>query len=117
MNYFLIGTAIIGSLIIYTFTGANLLSSYKAKKMIASGEIDIIIDVRTSTEYSFGNYINSINIPVQSFSKDKFKNFNKNKTYLVYCNTGQRARRASELLKQFGFKKVYYIAGHYTSLN
>jgi len=35
---------------------------------------------------------------------------------LVYCNTGQRARFAAEKLEDLGFKDVYYIAGHYSSL-
>jgi len=116
MNYFIIGSVIIGSLMYYTFSGKNLISSEKAKQMLENKQIDVVIDVRTYSEYSLGHYPNSLNIPVQSFSDSKFKNFDKNKTYLVYCNTGQRARRATELLNNYGFKKVYYIAGHYSTL-
>ena len=35
---------------------------------------------------------------------------------LVYCNTGQRARRAAEVLRKLGYKNVYYIESSYTSL-
>ena len=41
---------------------------------------------------------------------------NKNKTIVVYCNTGQRARKASEEIKKLGFNKVFYIEGTYKSL-
>jgi rhodanese-related sulfurtransferase len=35
---------------------------------------------------------------------------------LIYCNTGNRARRASELLKKMGYEHVYYIADTYKTL-
>lgn len=116
MNYLILGTLVLGSFVWYTYSGKNLISSAKAKELISRNEIKMIIDVRTASEFSLGHYPNSLNIPVQSFSHDTFKNFNKDIPYLVYCNTGQRARRATELLNQYGFKKVYYIAGHYSSL-
>jgi rhodanese-related sulfurtransferase len=47
---------------------------------------------------------------------ERLNQLDKNKTYLVYCNTGQRARRAVEVMNQNGFKNVSYIAGTYLSL-
>lgn len=100
----------------YAVSGVNLITSNKAKKMIQNNSIKTIIDVRTKTEYELGHYPYSMHIPVTSFDKAKFKNMNKNNGILVYCNTGQRARRAAELLTSYGFKKVFYIEGTYKSL-
>jgi len=102
--------------IVYTFTGENLVSSSEAKKMIRSGKIKKVIDVRTLTEYRLGHYPRALHLPVTKMN-EKTTNELPKKGLLVYCNTGQRARIAAEKLIELGFKDVYYIAGHYSSLN
>jgi rhodanese-related sulfurtransferase len=44
------------------------------------------------------------------------KGLNKLDKILVYCNTGQRARRAVDIMREFGYKNVYYIEGTYKTL-
>lgn len=100
----------------YTYNGEQLISSHDAKKQIAQGHIQHIIDVRTPAEYQLGHYKGSIHIPVHMISKKTLK-FGKNDSILVYCNTGQRARFAAEKMKRLGYTRVQYIAGTYTSLN
>jgi phage shock protein E len=100
----------------YTYFGENLVSSEEAKKMIRSGKIKKVIDVRTITEYRAGHYRGALHIPVNKINKKTTTELPK-KGLLVYCNTGQRARFAAEKLEELGFKDVYYIAGHYSSLN
>lgn len=72
-----------------------------------------MIDVRTTFEYRQGHYKKSINILVTEITKDRLKNINRDNTILIYCNTGQRARRAAENMREIGYKKVYYIEGTY----
>ena len=100
---------------IYTFTGANLVSSHEAKKMIKSGKIKKVVDVRTVFEYKLGHYPRAIHLPVKKMNDKTVARLPK-RGLLVYCNTGQRARVAAEKLVKYGFKDVYYIAGHYSSL-
>jgi len=99
----------------YTFTGDNLVSSKEAKKLIRSGKIKKVIDVRTITEYRAGHYRGAIHIPVSKINRKTTTELPK-KGLLVYCNTGQRARFAAEKLEELGFEDVYYIAGHYSTL-
>ena len=101
--------------IVYTFTGENLVSSSEAKKMIKSGKIKKVIDVRTSTEYRLGHYPRALHLPVTKMNEKTTDELPK-KGLLVYCNTGQRARIAAEKLEALGFADVYYIAGHYSSI-
>jgi rhodanese-related sulfurtransferase len=115
MNYWIIGL-ILGSLVYYTYSGKNLISSSQAKDLLKQNKIDLVIDVRTPTEFSLGNYPGSINLPISDMTHERLNQLDKNKTYLVYCNTGQRARRAVEVMTQNGFKKVSYIAGTYLGL-
>ena len=100
----------------YTYFGENLVSSKDAKKMIRTGTIKKVIDVRTIAEYRAGHYKGAVHIPVNKINRKTTTELPK-KGLLVYCNTGQRARFAAEKLEDLGFEDVYYIAGHYSSLN
>ena len=70
----------------------------------------IIIDVRTPEEFADGHIENAINI---DFYSDSFKTglnkLDKNKTYLVYCRTGNRSRSTLNIMKELGFKEVYHL--------
>lgn len=99
----------------YTFLGENLVSAKQAKFMIRSGKIKKVIDVRTITEYRAGHYKGAVHIPVSKINKKTTAELPKS-GLLVYCNTGQRARFAAGKLIDLGFKNVYYIAGHYSTL-
>jgi rhodanese-related sulfurtransferase len=99
----------------YTLTGENLLDAKQAKLMIRSGKIKKVIDVRTMAEYRTGHYRGALHIPVNKINKKTTAELPK-KGLLVYCNTGQRARFAAEKLEELGFEDVYYIAGHYSTL-
>ena len=100
----------------YTYFGENLVSSKEANKLIREGTIKKVIDVRTIAEYRAGHYKGAVHIPVNKINKKTTTELPK-KGLLVYCNTGQRARFAAEKLEDLGFEDVYYIAGHYSSLN
>lgn len=99
----------------YTFFGENLISSEEAKRLIKEGKIKKVIDVRTTVEYRAGHYPRALHIPVNKINEKTTSELPKS-GLLVYCNTGQRARFAAEKLAELGFKDVYYISGHYSSL-
>ena len=113
LPYLLLGG--LGALTVYTMTGSQLITSKKAKRLIKSGKIKRVIDVRTDTEWRLGHYPGAVHIPVNKITKKTTSKLPK-KGLLVYCNTGQRARFAAEKLEKLGFKDVYYIAGLYTDL-
>jgi len=100
----------------YSLSGSRLLSGKKAKKMIKSGEIKHVVDVRTKLEWDFGHYPGAVHIPVGVISQDRLKGFKKDDGILIYCNSGQRARVGAEKIASFGFKKVYYIDGLYSTI-
>jgi len=101
----------------YALTGKGLVSSRKARQMIESGDIDLVVDVRTKFEWDQGHYQGAKHIPVTSLSPSKFNGVSKSDGILVYCNTGQRARAAAETIRGYGFKNVYYIEGGYWTLS
>ena len=102
----------------YTYSGAQLLSSKEAKKKIKKDNA-IVIDVRTQTEWNLGHLKNAKHLPISNINEKNANQIlgkNKQRNIVVYCNTGQRARRAAELFKSYGFENVFYIAGTYKSL-
>lgn len=102
----------------YTYSGKQLVNIETAKQNIKANKYDVVLDVRTKLEYDIGHYPNSIHIPSTSITKQNVEKYipNKNASILVYCNTGQRARYASELLEKLGYKNVQYISGTYKGL-
>ena len=111
---FIIAGALTGALA-YTYMGQNLVSSQEAKRLIKDGKIKRVIDVRTAVEWRAGHYPRALHIPVDKIDEKTTTELPK-RGLLVYCNTGQRARFAAEKLEDLGFRDVYYIAGHYSSL-
>jgi len=114
---FAIGALIVLVYLAYRYSrgGIGLLSSQEARQKIKSGEIEQVVDVRTSVEYSLGHYPESVNIPLGSLTKEKADKL-PDKGILTVCNTGHRARRAAEILRSFGKEDVYYINGTYKNL-
>ena len=111
---------VIGLLYIYHYTmnSPYRVSAEVAKILIKNNKLDIILDVRTQTEVkTFGAYSSSVNIQSADLEKIMPKMYpNKMNLILVYCNTGQRARNATEKLHELGYKNAMYIASDYTSL-
>ena len=63
----------------------------------------IIVDVRTKEEYSQGHVVDAINIPYDELDSS----LDKNKTIIVYCQSGKRSSQAGKLLIEGGYKNVY----------
>ena len=100
----------------YTLSGDGLISSSNAKHLIKNGAV--VIDVRSMIEWDIGHHKSAVHIPLSKLS-DKMllsKGIKKSDKIVVYCNTGQRARRASDIIRNLGYKNVFYIEGSYLSI-
>ncbi|VFP79238.1 rhodanese-related sulfurtransferase [Buchnera aphidicola] len=76
----------------------------------------IFVDMRNSYEYEIGHFYNSITVPSRTFREQleklpKFLEFYKNKKIVLYCTGGVRCEKATALLKNNGFSKIYHIYG------
>ncbi|CAN5530012.1 hypothetical protein BH10BAC5_BH10BAC5_04940 [soil metagenome] len=80
-------------------------------KIAKSGYITIL-DVRTPQEYAEGHIKDAVNI---DFYDPNFKNslakLDKNKTYLVYCRSGNRSVKASKILNDLEVHSIYNLKG------
>jgi rhodanese-related sulfurtransferase len=102
----------------YAVSSKYRVSSEKAKEMIKDKKIDIVLDVRTDIERNtLGYYPGSIHIQSSELEKRMKNEYpNKNLHIIVYCNTGHRARMATEKLHNMGYKNTMYISSTYNSL-
>lgn len=108
--------SVLSAMTYYSLSGIDLIPASQAKKLIKSGDLKQIVDIRTKMEYDAGHYPNSTHLPVNKISEKTVKKLDKNAATLVYCNTGQRARYAAEKMKKLGFKEIYYIDGTYSTI-
>ena len=67
-------TVFVLSMKLYTLTGSKLIPASQAKRLIKSGQITQILDIRTKVEYDLGHYPGSIHIPVNKINKETVKN-------------------------------------------
>lgn len=98
---------------IYSMTGEQKITIEESKKLIEQGAK--VLDVRTDIEWNLGHYPRAFHIPVTKLKTIKLP-FEKNDVIIVYCNTGQRARAAAEILRELGYEKTFYISSSYVSL-
>jgi rhodanese-related sulfurtransferase len=86
----------------------------QAKRMLDSNANIVVLDVRTQEEFSSetGHLKNALLIPVQELeTRIAELASHKKQTILVYCRSGSRSKRASELLVQQGFTPVNMDGG------
>ncbi len=68
------------------------------------------IDVRLPEEYEQGAIAESINLPLSKLRKEA-ERLERNRTYIVYCDSGGRSSVAAFLLNQLGFDVSYLGRG------
>ena len=72
----------------------------------------IIIDVRTPQEFANEHIENALNLDYYSEKfRDELNKLDKEKTYLIYCRSGNRSGKALSMMKELGFREVYNMLG------
>ncbi|SDK30298.1 Rhodanese-related sulfurtransferase [Catalinimonas alkaloidigena] len=72
----------------------------------------VVLDVRTSGEFSAGHLKGARNLDVTSAAfGSQLDKLDKNKPYLVYCQSGNRSGRACRLMHERGFTRLYNLRG------
>lgn len=73
----------------------------------------VVIDVRTRDEYSQGHLVltdENYDLLNGDFH-DAVEKLDKNKTYYLYCRSGNRSGQAARIMKDNGFDSVFNIGG------
>ena len=82
------------------------------KSIIKNDNEAIILDVRSPQEYKEKHLDGAINIPVYNLERDANHILNNKKcTIIVCCQSGNRSKKAIEILEAEGYKNLYNLAG------
>lgn len=73
----------------------------------------ILLDVRTAGEYKTGYILNAINYDVLDSLAfvNAVSSLDKNKKYLLYCQSGRRSGKALVIMKSMGYRNVRHLKG------
>ncbi len=75
-----------------------------------------ILDVRSNLEFKQGHLGNAINVDVEELNENILDLIpNKERKILVYCQSGNRSKIASERLVSYGYTHVYNMVGGITA--
>lgn len=86
---------------------------YESVKTILKNDSHaILIDVRSKQEYNENHLDRAINFPLYDLEKECGDICeNKNNTIIIYCQSGNRSKRAIKLLEENGYTHLYEIKG------
>ena len=86
------------------------ISFSELKKIKNSNPNSILLDVRSPQEYKEGHLNGAINIPLYELERCCSCNLKeKNKTIIVYCQSGIRSKKAIKILRKNEFNNLYHL--------
>ena len=102
----------------YAVDSPHRIPAETGKALLKDKKIDLLLDVRTDLERkTFGFYPGSVHIKSADLDERMSREYpDKSIRILVYCNTGHRARMATDKLHKLGYKNAVYISSSYKTL-
>jgi rhodanese-related sulfurtransferase len=115
-NVFLVGVAVVsGAMLLWPMlrrgTGGPSVNTLEATQLINRQDA-VVIDVRTTDEFSKGHILNSRNVPLAQLDArlsdlERYKD----KPVIVACESGGRSGAAATVLRKSGFAQVFNLSG------
>ena len=102
----------------YRDSNINEIDYENAKMILKNDKNAILLDVRSPQEYKEGHLENSINLPLYDIEEKCNKVLpNKENTIRIYCQSGNRSKRAMQILKKENYTNLYNIEGGMDSIS
>ena len=95
---------VVGAGVYLKFGRGREIQGPEARKLVAG-----LDDVRSPGEYAVGHLPGAVNIPVQELDRRLAEVGPVDHELIVYCRSGHRSTRATELLRQHGFTRVHNL--------
>ena len=123
MKYIIILVALVVVLGLYSFLknkksnmpshdSIHNINATELKNIISKDSSVQFIDVRTALECSRGYIKPAVNIDYMSKGfVEKFNIYKKDEPLYLYCRSGNRSRKAAQLLAEEGFTEIYDLEG------
>lgn len=81
------------------------------KRIMSQSQIQII-DIRDNYQYQLGRIATARNIPMNFLLTVPENYLNKQDTYYIYCEFGNRSRRVCQELTEMGYHVINVIGGY-----
>ena len=95
-----------------TISVVHYISQQEAEKLLKETKGTILIDVRNNSEYIASHLENAINIPSRELNEHLNElEIYKDKTIILYCQSGHRSKTVALQLEALGYKNLYVIEG------
>ena len=76
----------------------------------------VILDVRTPEEIKEGKLGGAVELDFYSDSfEEELSKLDRDKTYLLYCRSGNRSGQTADKMVEMGFKRLYNLDGGFTA--
>ncbi len=91
----------------------GLIAPEKAKALLDAHKGIVLLDVRTSSEFSGGHIKGALLIPYDEIDAAKAAKLipAKDSKVIVYCRSGRRSALAAKALIELGYSKVWDLGG------
>ena len=115
-NILLIAVALVsGGMLLWPYlrraTGGPAVNPVQATQLI-NREDALVVDVREPGEYGAGHILGARNVPLSRIGAGGAEVAKKkDRTVIVYCDTGNRSAKAAATLRNQGFAKAVNLAG------
>lgn len=118
MKKFTILLAVLISVITLSCKGKEsvitIVTTEEVQTIMQSEDVQLI-DVRTPEEYQEGHILNAQNIDYNSPNFEvNITKLDKSKPVLLYCKSGNRSGKSSQIFLEAGFKIIYDLEGGIT---
>ncbi|KAA9332821.1 rhodanese-like domain-containing protein [Adhaeribacter soli] len=93
------------------------LTAPAVKNLVQTNPEVIILDVRTPEEYAAGHVAGAVNLDYYAPDfAEQLDKLDRQKTYLLYCASGNRSGKAAAIFKEKHFPKFYNSTAGFTGL-
>ena len=98
---------LLATAVYFVFARGREIQGGEARKLVAAGAR--LLDVRSPEEYAGSHLPGAVNIPVQELDRRLAEVGPRDAELILYCRSGSRSARATELLRRHGFSKVHNL--------
>lgn len=94
------------------------ITSDSLRKLIKENPNIQIVDIRSPQEYQENRIRGAINIPLYDLKQNASKLLqDKNKIIILYCQYGERSKKAYKVLEEMGYTNIYSLKGGLESMS
>lgn len=118
----ILAVIIIAAALLFVLMQVNNKTTYKETKINwisfqekSTKENTVVIDIRTADEYNAGKLFSDALVDYDFYQNDfeqKVSKLDKNKTYLIYCRSGNRTSQAISIFEKYGLEVYDLDGGH-----